>query len=286
MITVIICSVKPELREDVTTNIAATIGVEYELIVKDNRNTQMGICAVYNEAAAQARFPYLCFVHEDVCFQTFGWGRKLIDLLLNPNNALIGVSGAVYKSAVPGSWVDCDKSYYRTSAIQHFKDGSSTQQIYNPDNEIVSKVSVVDGVFLAMTAMVWTTTRFDDQMFKGFHCYDLDISLQCSLIGDVIVSNEIILEHFSSGTFNETWLIDTMKFHKKWKDILPNKNGKKNSHEKFSDYISTASFLNHLLKFKGKKKIVICYFAKIVFLYFFYNNFRFTKSVYNYLRNS
>ena len=60
----IICSARPERLQAVTRNIEATIGVEYELIAVDNSVEGRGICAVYNEGASRARYPFLCFVHE------------------------------------------------------------------------------------------------------------------------------------------------------------------------------------------------------------------------------
>ena len=61
MLSLIICSINPVYLQQVKENIDSTIGVQYELLIWDNRETQKGICEVYNKMALQATFPYLCF---------------------------------------------------------------------------------------------------------------------------------------------------------------------------------------------------------------------------------
>src|SRR5258705_11866176 len=102
MITVIVCSVNKDLLEKLRNNIAATIGVEHEMLVTDNSIEQRSIAAVYNQAGAKAGFPFLCFVHEDVIIHTNGWGQKILNLFGQKDIGLVGISGAGYKSAYPG----------------------------------------------------------------------------------------------------------------------------------------------------------------------------------------
>jgi len=77
MISIIICSIRPDYLAQVTANIAHTIGVPFEMKVADNRGTGKGICQVYNELAATAQYSFLVFVQEDVVFNKQGWGREL-----------------------------------------------------------------------------------------------------------------------------------------------------------------------------------------------------------------
>ena len=283
MITVMICSVKPEQREAVTENIAATIGVEYEQIAIDNRISQKGICTVYNEAAAKANFPYLCFVHEDVCFHTQGWGQILVDLLSNESHSLVGVSGSAYKSDIPGSWVDCDQQHYRVNALQHFAGKGVVEQRINPERKKLSEVAVIDGVFMATRKNIWENSHFDTSMLKGFHGYDLDFSLSVGRFGKVLVTHEILLEHFSAGSFSKEWVNDTLSVHRKWKQTLPRIKGVSGTRDRFSDYLSNASFLLHLLKQPSRRFEVLKYYCKLIMLYRSYNGLRYSKSVFVYL---
>ena len=66
MISVIVCSIQPKWLADLKENIESNIGVEYQLIAVDNRLEKKGICQVYNEAANEAKFNIVCFIHEDV----------------------------------------------------------------------------------------------------------------------------------------------------------------------------------------------------------------------------
>lgn len=283
MITVIICSVKPELREALSANIAATIGIEYQLIVTDNRIAPKGICTVYNEAAAKAGNPFLCFVHEDVCFHTLGWGKILVGLLSVENHALIGVSGAVYKSDMPSSWVDCHQKHYRTNTLQYFTGKGKVEQIFNPENENYSEVAVIDGVLMATRKTIWEKNQFDASLLKGFHGYDLDFSLSAGKRGKVLVTHEIMLEHFSAGSFSKEWVNDTLSVHRKWKQTLPKFKGDSGIRDRFSDYLSDAAFLHHLLKQPGRRYQVMKYYFKLLLLYPFKNGLRYSKSTFVYI---
>ena len=93
MFSIIICSIHPPLLEQVRANIEETISQPYELLVWDNRESGKGLCEVYNQLAAKARFPFLCFMHEDILL-TRHWGTSLLDAFRQDNGlGLIGVSG-------------------------------------------------------------------------------------------------------------------------------------------------------------------------------------------------
>lgn len=283
MISVIICSVKPERLSNISHNIHATIGVHYELIAVDNRNSGKGISRVYNEAAEIAKYEYLCFVHEDVIFHTKEWGRIIEKLFADNKVSLIGVSGSTYKSSVPGSWVACDKKYYRSNTLQHFDGDGVHQQQLNPFSEKFSDVSVIDGVFMVTRKSVWEKKRFDEHLLKGFHGYDLDFSLSIGLSDRVVVTHEILLEHFSPGSFSRSWLNDILTLHQKWHYFLPRNVTSPGKCDPYSDYIATISLLSHMLRYKGFVRLVITYYCKLLFKYFNFNRFRYTKSVLKYL---
>ncbi|MEI7736807.1 MAG: glycosyltransferase, partial [Ferruginibacter sp.] len=141
MISVIICSVNPQYLKAVSENIETTIGVPYELIVTDNRNSRKGICKVYNEAAAKANNELLCFVHEDVRFHTTGWGEILKDLFKEEPVELVGVSGSVYKSKYPGTWAACSREFYRVNTLQHY--GHIKEPVLSKCNPFLEKSSEV-----------------------------------------------------------------------------------------------------------------------------------------------
>jgi hypothetical protein len=284
MISVIICSVNPIQLQEVSQNISETIGLPYELISIDNRNGKRGICSIYNEAAFSAKFNLLCFVHEDVKFHTQNWGNVIKEIFTDLEIRLIGVSGSVYKSAKPGSWVSCDKKYYRVNTLQHQQNSDNVEQVsLNPYQVKLSEVAVIDGVFMVTTKNIWNQCRFDEESLNGFHGYDLDFSLQLGMLGKVMVTHEIFLEHFSSGNFNSAWLKDTETLHEKWKQTLPRFKSIVGKEDPFSDYLTISDFLIHILKQTGRRLDVFKIYCKIVLFHYSYNKFRFTKSVFAYI---
>lgn len=284
MISVIICSVNPKLLINIKANIKSTIGVPHEIIAIDNRSSDKGICKVYNEAAEKAMYDFLCFVHEDICFHTKSWGSILINLLKDISNVLVGVSGAVYKSDIPGSWVACQKIHYRANTLQQITGlAKPGKAIYNPLQEKYSKVAVIDGVFMGTRKTLWSLHKFDDKLLNGFHAYDLDFSLSLGMSGNIVVSHEILLEHFSEGSFSSIWLDDTIQTHKKWKKSLPSNKLHPLKRDRDSDYISCVALLSHLLKQKNNRFKVIQYYLLLNIRFFRRNRLLFTKSVFRYL---
>jgi hypothetical protein len=284
MISVIICSANPIQLQEVSQNILETIGFPYELIAIDNRSSKRGICSVYNEAALSAKFNYLCFVHEDVKFHTQNWGNVINEIFSDDEIALIGVSGSVYKSATPGSWVSCDKKYYRVNTLQHQHDNNTVERVsLNPKQDKISDVAVIDGVLMVTRKNILNQCCFDEDLLKGFHGYDLDFSFSTRKFGKVVVTHEILLEHFSLGSFTIDWLKDSLLINEKWLSILPIHAQLTKHEDHFSDYIATVSLLTHLLRFHENKKLVIKYYSMLLFKWFDYNRFRFTKTVAKYL---
>ena len=62
---------------------------------------------------------------------------------------------------------------------------------------------------------------FDQDLLKGFHCYDIDYCLTLKQHYDVVVTFNILMEHFSEGGYSKEWFEDTLKVHKKWEKTLP-----------------------------------------------------------------
>jgi hypothetical protein len=285
MISVIICSVNPIQLQEVSQNISETIGLPYELIAVDNRNSVRGICSVYNEAAENAKYNYLCFVHEDVKFHTKGWGEELIQLLSDKSIGLVGVSGTVYKSVYPSTWSACDTSFYRTNCLQHFKAKQEPIIMYsNPNNSSYCETVLVDGVFMATREEIWANNQFDESNFKGFHGYDLDWSYSIRKNYKVIVTYKILIEHFSEGVLSKDWIKSSLLLHNKWKYWLPFSAEKLQPiNIRFSNFLSIQNWLSVLLLFKGFTPFVVKSYFTLIFRYTFYNRLRFTKKVFLYL---
>ncbi len=221
MLSIIICSISPEFRKQVVENLAQSVGCEHEFIIFDNREYQYGLCKVYNLCARQAKYPYLCFAHEDIVINTNGWARKLIAHIQNDENiGAIGVAGIGFVSERAKPSTPRAAAFFRVKHID--KHTGRRAHIWRPKGkEGLYRVATIDGQFIFTTKKVWSEFPFDEERFTHFHLYDLDFSMQVNTRYKVMASTELDITHFSFGTYNDTHRAFYQKFIEKWKHRLP-----------------------------------------------------------------
>ena len=224
MISLVVCSIRPEQLARLKESVAGTIGVPHEWIVIDNRGSGKGICQAYNEGAAKALYPFILFVHEDVTFDQPGWGERAI---ANFNNdaelGLVGVAGSTVKSRSFSGWYTGDARYDRFR-LRH-AGPSHVEDLYQlPDPATaVFPVVCLDGVFLLMRKSVWELIPFNAQTIKGFHFYDIDLSLRVAQRFKVGVMSSVGLVHHTAagGDYGNRWIQEAIDFHRRWQGQLP-----------------------------------------------------------------
>jgi hypothetical protein len=220
MISLIVCSVNDDYLSQLRINLAETIGVDYELLVFDNKKEKKGICEVYNLLAQKARFEICCFLHEDIVFQTIGWGRNLVrHYESDPSIGAVGVAGAKYKSARFSGWytgineVDC------ANIIHRYPQGDEKIQLC-PSGKNAEEVVCLDGVFIAVKKEIWRSIKFDEVNLKGFHFYDLDLSLRIQEKFKCIVAYDILMVHITrGGDFGDPWVETAISFHQRQNNL-------------------------------------------------------------------
>ena len=220
MISIIICSKHKELKQDFISNLEKTVGVRFELIHIDNSEGKYSIFEAYNTGIFQSKFPFLCFVHEDVLFHTKNWGEKLIAHLSIPETGIVGIAGSDMVTRVPSSWAASGKKMH---LIQSQKGKKESREIKVPEgfHGKSKDVILLDGVFLSMRKEITEKVKFSTYL-KGFHGYDLDISLQSVSEGYVNkVAYNILLEHFSKGKKNATYYRNLIAIFTHWQQLLP-----------------------------------------------------------------
>lgn len=201
-------------------NIDKTLGLPYEFIAFDNRERHWSICKVYNDCAQKAQYDYLCFLHEDVRFNTENWGNELVEKLCERDCGVIGFAGSVVKLNMPSGW-GCTLEACRAHLVQHHNNGEVTHDTVNPNNERFARVITLDGLCLFMPKRVWSEIRFDEERFDAFHGYDLDIAMSVAERYKNYVCFTLEIEHLSEGSYNEQWIKATKDIHKKWEAKLP-----------------------------------------------------------------
>ncbi|MFD2244917.1 glycosyltransferase [Pontibacter ruber] len=264
MISIIICSVRPSLLESLVENIHATIGVPHEIISIDNRGTNDGICKVYNNGASKAKFEVLCFAHEDIQFHTKNWGRHIIDAFNDKNVGLVGACGAKYKSAIPSMWTDVPSSYYVSQAF--FPEDSARKEVLSENGNISPEVAVLDGMLLITRKSIWEKFLFNEEIL-GFHFYDIDFSLRLGQCYKIVVSKDIVVEHYSRGKRNKDWLVSSLSYHVKYRHLLPRYIGNFSKKEKALIDFRCYLVLNDLMiKYNFPTSIIVEYFFKSVII--------------------
>jgi hypothetical protein len=261
MISIIVCSVNPQLLSSFTKNVEDTIGVPFEIIAIDNRKDNDGICKVYNRGARLSNYNFLCFIHEDVLFHTIGWGLNLIQTFReNPSVGIIGACGAKCKSKVPSMWIDVPSEFYVSNAYfpEEVKARKETKSLNY-------EVAVLDGLFLATKKEIWNSIKFNEEI-EGFHFYDIDISLQIGRLYKVMVSPNIIFEHISRGKRNKAWMEAAFKYHKKSKRLLPIFVGQFSNKEKRKVHFTCAYiFFKNLINFKASLWVILYYYILCIY---------------------
>lgn len=243
----------PDQLEQFRANVEKTIGVDHELIVIDNTENRYNIFQAYNLGIQQSRYPYLCFAHEDILFHTANWGQNCIKHFENNDIGLIATMGGTAFPSCPAPWWNNETlNQPYLNMIQRWGDRKPRKewireiidekenvihQYHNPDGKEIADVVAVDGFFFCIKKELFSSCRFDDTTFDGFHCYDTDICFQVLEQGKrVAVVFDILIEHFSLGDINLNWAESVEKLSDKWKNRLPFFSGNPDNQEKVSLY--------------------------------------------------
>jgi hypothetical protein len=223
MISILICSLNASYLENLKINIRDTIGTEYELLVWDNFANRKPIAEVYNRLAEQAKYPYYCFIHEDIQFQTKNWSANLLDAFeKNKETGLIGIAGSAYKSRAPSGWSTGLPDLDYCNIFHQDKHGRTEHLYNNPGKSLFENVVNIDGVFIAIRKEVWKSAKFNEKLLYGFHLYDIDFSFHVIKKWKAAVIFDIDILHFTEGgNFGNEWVEYTVKWHTYFSDELP-----------------------------------------------------------------
>lgn len=224
MISIIICSRKVDISQELKDNIASTIGCEYELCVIDNSHNDYNIFTAYNEGIRRAKGDIFCFMHEDILFQSASWGTEINEIFArNIKVGAIGVVGGQYLSAKRVAWWDASPMI--GSIIQGQLDETGQYNTHYDNGGAVSEITdvvVVDGCFMCIRTSLFEKIRWDNASYNGFHIYDMDICMQILNIKyKVCVTPRIELEHQSSGVQDDFYYMALDTFILKWQKQLP-----------------------------------------------------------------
>lgn len=262
MISIIICSRTQTIPIDLSENIKKTIGCDYELTIIDNSENKYSIFEAYNLGIEKSKGEYLCFIHDDILFHTDGWGNVINQIFKKyVEIGLIGVAGAKSKSKMPSAWWFCPKEDKVANIIQSSPNGIIEKWIEGFDTNSRAEVVVIDGVFMAMRKD--NRIRFSLEM-TGYHNYDLNISFEYKKYGyEIVVTKEILIEHFSEGNINGEWVESAYKIYRIYRNNLSLTIGINKTNKKL-EIINAIRFIDESLKFQ-KYKMAYAIWVKLFY---------------------
>lgn len=224
MISIIVSTYKLDRWSTFAENVDETIGVEYEIVKIENQGL-MGLCEAYNKGIELAKYPFLCFCHDDIVFGQLDWGKRVIDFFqTNKDYGLLGVAGDSYKTWVPTGWYFPDDRHF--CKMDLFQATNSVEDRIHclrnkPTYSTFAEVVTLDGCWMCTTKEVTNQIKFDEITFNNYHCYDIDFSLQIGEKYKVAVMYGLDITHVSHGSYNADWVSQTLRLFKKWKKKLP-----------------------------------------------------------------
>lgn len=221
MISIIICARTNSISDEQRANIEATIGASYEVVVIDNSKNELTIFEAYNIGVEKSKGDILCFMHDDIFFHTQKWGIKVKSYFDDPKIGAVGVAGSPYATKMPGSWwagdlVDQQLLTNKTGAL------TLATKFHDDEEADFKSVVVLDGIWLCIRKSLFEQISFDNETFKGYHFYDIDICLQIVQLNyQMYCVFNIKIEHISEGNVNEQWIKNALALQRKWKNLLP-----------------------------------------------------------------
>ena len=193
------------------------LGKNIEVIEYIN-NGEFSLTEVYNKGLKEASNKIVVFLHDDIYFDSNGWGNKIIKHFQSSEYGILGLAGT---TDVPESgkwWEDRSKM---VGIVNHENGGKKWESKYskNWSNEVLD-VAIVDGLFFAVHKDR-LKVNFDENV-KGFHFYELDFVLANYLLNVKIgVIFNVRVTHKSVGMTNQQWEDNRLQFVEKYKSNLP-----------------------------------------------------------------
>ena len=104
-ISIVICGTLSSIPSELEENIKSTIGnSQYELIYFDNSIDSKSIFQIYNTGLSKAIYPYVCFMHQDILFESKNWGDEVCENFNKNDVAILGVIGSKFANPFPLGW--------------------------------------------------------------------------------------------------------------------------------------------------------------------------------------
>ena len=222
-ISVLLCSRDPLALSQVKTNLVFSSSSQLEIIPVDNSQNQYGICAAYNLAAGQSTGDILVFMHEDVFMMEMGWDQVLISKFMqNSDLGVLGLAGTQILYPDPPLWTRAGMPWLAGRIVHDLASQDKYMMtFFGAPGEADRQVVTVDGLWFAVRRDIWEQCPFNADDFPAFHFYEHDFCMRARYLGQIWVSQDIMVKHLSGGNFGPAWQNASQKFREIYGHLLP-----------------------------------------------------------------
>lgn len=145
--------------------------VKFELIELDNTEGKYKSAAeALNYGGDKAKGKYIMFIHQDVELDSQSWLENVEKILDDTPN--LGVAGVAGMSERGSNQIKRRKGYVSLSG-----------DIWGKRLSKIEEVQTLDECLLIVPKLVFRKIQFDEQTFKGWHCYGVDYCLSVRQLG-------------------------------------------------------------------------------------------------------
>jgi hypothetical protein len=207
-------SSKPELQE----YLRKSCGVPKAQVIEKVNNGEKSLNQTYNEILQESENDIVILCHDDLYFETKGWGFKVIEHFQKNDFGILGVAGSTYLPMSGMWWEDKRKMI---GIVNHEHEDKKWESKYSEEQgKKIKQTVLIDGLFIAVDKNR-IKENFNEKI-EGFHFYDLEFCIG-NYKKDVkigVVTN-IRITHKSIGMTNEQWEENRRLFAERHKEFLP-----------------------------------------------------------------
>ena len=204
----------PELQE----YLKKSCGVPKAQVIEKVNNGDKSLNQTYNEILQESENDIVILCHDDLYFETKGWGFKVIEHFQKNDFGILGVAGSTYLPMSGMWWEDKRKMI---GIVNHEHEGKKWESKYSEEQgKKIKQTVLVDGLFIAVDKNR-IKENFNEKI-QGFHFYDLEFCIgNYEKEVKIGVITNIRITHKSIGMTNEQWEENRKLFAERHKEILP-----------------------------------------------------------------
>jgi hypothetical protein len=212
MISIVICSINPERYAAICANLRQLLGNEpHEFIgIHDAKSAAEG----YNRGVRLSRGEIVIACHDDIEILAPDFKQRLL-----PRLAQYDLLGAAGSNRLAGpQWHSAGPNYvFGQVAWVRPEENCFQVMVWNAAQRCFPNMKVMDGLFLAGRREVFSAIPYDQETFRNFHLYDLDITCRAAQAGfRLAVCTDLAITHLSGGNFDDRWKGDCELFIRKF----------------------------------------------------------------------